>query len=201
MNDSFLHRATGLEATKNEPPCMGLRYKFTGIYAIKHIATGRYYVGHSRDLYSRTKQHRSELHLGRHPNPNLQHAYLQDARIEFEYVLTNLDEELALSLEQQILDRYYDTGLLFNRARSAMAMNKDMPVTDEIRERNRLNRLGKPHHPHTRSVLAAILQKASNAQSIPVTIHGETYRSRGEASRVTGIPSTTLKRWIREGKV
>lgn len=49
-----------------------------GVYQIRNVRTGEYYVGATKRLRKRTKEHLRLLRLGQHPNPKLQQAFTAD---------------------------------------------------------------------------------------------------------------------------
>ena len=46
-----------------------------GIYAIHNIKTDKYYIGQSKDIEHRWKQHKSRLKNNKHENEHLQNSY------------------------------------------------------------------------------------------------------------------------------
>lgn len=55
----------------------------TGIYIIKNIETGMFYVGASRDYYRRISFHKSCLRLDKHSNKKLQNDWNQYGKEKF----------------------------------------------------------------------------------------------------------------------
>ena len=49
--------------------------KICGVYKITNTANGKFYVGSSKDIYSRWYQHENSLNEGMHGNPHLQNAW------------------------------------------------------------------------------------------------------------------------------
>lgn len=58
-----------------------------GIYAIHNIKNGKYYIGQSKDIEYRWKQHKSRLKNNKHENKHLQNSYNKYGFENFEYVL------------------------------------------------------------------------------------------------------------------
>lgn len=54
-----------------------------GIYAIFCDANGKYYVGSSKNMGQRSRQHERDLRAGRHRNPKLQMAYRKHGGLAF----------------------------------------------------------------------------------------------------------------------
>lgn len=56
-----------------------------GIYSIKHIPSGKQYVGSAKSVKKRWRLHKSDLNLGRHVNRKLQGAWAKYGESEFEF--------------------------------------------------------------------------------------------------------------------
>lgn len=52
----------------------------SGIYKITNLKNGKVYVGQSKNIYSRRKQHFTELFHGKHPNKAMQKDFKTDWR-------------------------------------------------------------------------------------------------------------------------
>lgn len=75
------------------------------IYAIRHVESGKFYVGSAVDLYRRWKQHRHSLNAGTHRNRKLQNAWNKYGKSAFEFLVVEAcDREHAVLLEQVWLD-------------------------------------------------------------------------------------------------
>lgn len=75
-----------------------------GIYQIRHIATGRVYIGSARDFRQRWHAHKSHLRRGLHHSPILQNAW--DKYSEGAFVFERLlicDEAMLLEYEQRLI--------------------------------------------------------------------------------------------------
>lgn len=124
-------------------PCSsGGKVKFCVAYTITHIKTGRIYVGSTSDAYGRENEHKCALRRGVHKNNPLQIAYNDDSRIEFSFWITNTMDE-ALDAEQDILNKYFSTGLLFNLASDARCSGRGMRRSLKCREKLRNVHLGR----------------------------------------------------------
>jgi group I intron endonuclease len=137
---------------------------FCAAYVLTHRSTGHKYIGSSGKVGYRLCQHRSALKHNKHPCVKLQEAYNLDAG--YDAVIYGVaTRELAFQLEQALLDRYKETGLLFNRSSSALAPSTGYEVTDEFREKCRHNRLG-----HTNSEIhRERISKALTGQKMVMT--------------------------------
>lgn len=58
-----------------------------GVYQITNTTDGKIYVGKSRDINKRWRNHRYQLKKGVHPNPHLQSAYQLDGAAAFVYAV------------------------------------------------------------------------------------------------------------------
>lgn len=78
-----------------------------GVYAIRHIVSGKIYIGSAVNFKERWKRHRRDLGLGRHHSRHLQRAwdkYGPEAFL-FEILETISDETNLIRVEQEYLDR------------------------------------------------------------------------------------------------
>lgn len=80
--------------------------KLMGIYAIKHTASGRVYIGSSSNLSVRFRDHRRLLRLGKHPNVYLQRSWDRHGSDAFSfYVVEEVDQiDRLLEREQFYID-------------------------------------------------------------------------------------------------
>lgn len=78
-----------------------------GVYKLEDETTGEIYVGVSRNLQNRKRDHKYDLRKGRHRNPNIQSAYNAGHQFSFsvlEYLpLTSSDDSLVRR-EQEWMD-------------------------------------------------------------------------------------------------
>jgi group I intron endonuclease len=78
------------------------------VYTITHLPTGLIYIGSARDTKTRWRNHRSQLKLGKHPNPLLQAAWDRDGACAFLFRMVEIvsaeDDEHRLDREQHWLD-------------------------------------------------------------------------------------------------
>lgn len=102
-----------------------------GVYAIEHIASGRFYVGNSVDMEARWSVHRSKLRRGKHHCIHLQRAWDKYGSEQFEFLVlsTTASQQEAVDFEQRLLDRFFDTGALFNSLR----VNTPLQALNEAR--------------------------------------------------------------------
>jgi group I intron endonuclease len=77
----------------------------SGVYRIKCIPSGKFYIGSAFDMHDRCEHHRSSLRRGNHPNPHLQAAWNKYGEENFEFASLELtDRNRLLGAEQNWLD-------------------------------------------------------------------------------------------------
>jgi len=84
-----------------------MRSGISGVYLVKCVANGRSYVGSSKDIACRWKEHRYGLRHGAHYNAHWQHAWNKYGEKSFEWSIleeTPLDGELIRKREQHWID-------------------------------------------------------------------------------------------------
>lgn len=125
----------------------------SGIYAIIHRESGRWYVGQSQNLDKRWSDHVWRLKNNRHGNPLLQRAWNKYGPDAFDFdVLILAPAKLLNALEQAYLDDPETSH--FNVARCAEAPargKKPPPRTEEYRAKIRASKLGRPLPPAHRA--------------------------------------------------
>jgi len=80
-----------------------------GIYAIRNTVTSRRYVGSSKDIELRWKQHLRKLRGGKHANPILQNAWNKYGEQAFEWLVLEECPEAELCAREQV---YLDSDKL-----------------------------------------------------------------------------------------
>lgn len=83
------------------------RQRVSGIYVIQQVGTDRFYIGSSRDVVVRWKEHRVKLTAGNHHSPFLQACWKKHGPLAFTFDLLeecSLDELIAK--EQEYLDAF-----------------------------------------------------------------------------------------------
>lgn len=89
-----------------------------GIYFITNTATGRIYVGSSRNCHRRFSEHRSRLRRGLHVNGKLQASWNKhgERAFEFSMVFSVFRAEMLDSVEQEFIDATQAVKLGYNLA-------------------------------------------------------------------------------------
>lgn len=92
----------------------------SGIYKIKNIQTGKFYIGSALDFTVRFRNHRYELRTNKHANKKLQNAWNKYGERSFEFIaFFPCFPEFLLKFEQMFLDRHWDKRILYNINRYA----------------------------------------------------------------------------------
>lgn len=120
-----------------------------GVYEIKHVSTGKSYIGSTGNLGSRIGTNKSSLRLNKHKNKPLQQAYNNNSDVELKVLKLCESKEEALNEEQKILDKLLPTGNLFNIGKDARASARGLPVSDERRKNLSEKLKNRVHSPET----------------------------------------------------
>lgn len=82
-----------------------MKKKICGVYKIVNKVNGKLYIGSSKDIYTRWKQHRDKLEKGVHGNTHLQNAWNKYKSDSFEFeVIEECSPEIQFEKEQYYLD-------------------------------------------------------------------------------------------------
>lgn len=112
----------------------------SGIYAIRNKLNGKIYIGSSKDIARRQKQHYQLLTRNKHHSYKLQadwNKYGEDA-FELFVVEEILDRELLEQIEQNYLDNYkvcskgYNVALLAARVSSQLYSEKKFSMNNAV---------------------------------------------------------------------
>lgn len=107
-----------------------------GIYAIRHVESGRVYVGQTVNLRLRRNHHRAQANSGKHCNTKLQRAWAKHGEAAFAFeVLELVAEVLDLSAREQFwIDRLDAVARGFNICPAAgSALGRVMPDEEKVR--------------------------------------------------------------------
>jgi len=194
-----------------------------GAYLIIHPNSKKCYVGSHQNLYVRPYQHHSLLNLKDHWIDEFQEAYNLDPRIIPLFIITNTREE-GYDIEQSILDKFYDTGLLFNIAKDARLALTGLEVSEDTRRKLSVVSKGRQQSPEHIERRAASLRgnvlsdetknlirikaiergvdpnmtlAASLVNSIPIIVDGKKYANKKEVRDEFNIAHKTVEKRIR----
>jgi predicted GIY-YIG superfamily endonuclease len=117
-----------------------------GIYAIKHLPSGRLYIGSSSDIPRRWREHRAALRKGGHCNRKLQHSWTKHGESTFKLIVAQAvqDEADVLFWEQFWIDRLSPH---YNLDRIVTGGSRGRKASDASRERMRAAQRGVAHDP------------------------------------------------------
>lgn len=105
----------------------------SGVYEIKHVPTGRRYIGSAVNYRLRRKFHLMQLRRGIHHNIRLQNAWKKYGKEQFEFkLLLVCERDMVLFYEQLLIDGY---DPWFNIARVA-GSSIGVKHSDETRKAN-----------------------------------------------------------------
>jgi len=94
--------------------------KVCAAYILTHCKTGRKYIGSSGQVGTRLSGHKSDLKKNKHHVGAFQEDYNDDPFYDI-VVYTVGNREDAYKLEQALIDKYYPTGILYNKTSNAKA--------------------------------------------------------------------------------
>jgi group I intron endonuclease len=104
-----------------------------GIYRIKNFFTHQFYIGSSKDIERRIRQHFSALRHNRHENLPLQDSFYNSKEFAFSWDILEYCEESILKEREQIwILRYY-----YKYGRKAL-FNDDIEVDGYFRKSSRI---------------------------------------------------------------
>ena len=81
--------------------------KVGGIYGIKNLVNGKWYIGQSVNIERRKPSHFARLKSGNHRNPYLQRAYLKHGRDNFEFQVIEIVSEDTLDMRECFWIEFY----------------------------------------------------------------------------------------------
>jgi len=117
----------------------------SGVYCLRNAVSGLGYIGQSEDLERRQEEHLEDLGRGKHFNSHLQKSHDKYGHEAFVFeVLEQCPVEALNVTEQKWIDALWDTGLLYNVARTVGANMRGVKHTPEARVRMSLAQRGKP---------------------------------------------------------
>lgn len=128
----------------------------SGVYRITHTATGKSYIGSSRNLSRRLSWHRKTLERGGHHAQHLQRAWDKYGPEAFEFIVVESVEGLEdlVCREQAWLDQWRNNAGVYN-SRVIAASNLGSVWSVESRERLSLLLRGRKHSPERSAIMSA----------------------------------------------
>lgn len=108
-----------------------------GVYQIKNVLTGKFYIGSSNHLYRRYSDHLRELRRGTHSNPKLQNSWNKFGKGNFEFsILEFCFPEQVYELEQRYIN---ELNPFFNISKEVGIPNTPKAGTYEAKLRSEKN--------------------------------------------------------------
>ena len=84
--------------------------KICGVYKITNTATGDFYIGSSKDVKHRWREHKCPSALNKHPNNQMYHDIQKYGIEKFVFeILTEVEPEQLKEIEQQFIEKMHPT--------------------------------------------------------------------------------------------
>lgn len=156
----------------------------SGIYCIRHKASGKAYVGSSVDMRARVNRHFNMLRRGTHFNPLLQASFAKHGTDAFEaFVLRVVEERAGLhAAEQEFLD---SGSFAFNVATDAAVSQRGRKQTPEEIERRATALIGHVVSAETREKLSAANRGRKHSAEAIAKMRGRPRKARPPMSEAT----------------
>lgn len=124
--------------------------KGSGVYAIRHLASGKAYVGSAKNMHRRWSRHLVDLAAGAHHSAKLQRAWDKHGAGEFEFVVLQLVPVLneLVDVEQLWIDRF-DAFLAGFNSRPKAGNCLGMKQSAETVAKRLASKSGYRHSPET----------------------------------------------------
>lgn len=190
------------------------------VYTLTHVPTGTFYVGSTKNLKKRLRQHKLALKNGTHHNPPLQKCNTGWSDIQVEYTELS-DLETARTLENSLICKNEGNPKFAN----VVGPDNDKGVKRSIETRQKMssakigikrspevcksisdNNKGRKRSPETckrmseanlgRKHTPETVENNRELKSIPVVIDGVRYSSGVAAGKVLGVHKSSVNRRI-----
>ncbi len=126
-----------------------------GLYYIVNVTTGRIYIGSSKDVRRRWRQHWSDLEAGNHHCAHLQNSWNVRGSADFEFVLIAVISDLSVMLEtEDRLIKKFKKSEIYNSTRGAVGCFHSEETKRKIGDASR----GKPRSEVTKVRISATLR-------------------------------------------
>lgn len=166
-----------------------------GIYLIRHVESGKVYVGQTSDFRARQKQHRDKLLTRQHENYRLQELFSSNGVHTWRFVivdrypreLSELDRRRWLALrEAEIIAEYRQAGLCLNIADAELVETKGAR-RQFLAERATHNATVTAQREANASALREIQSQLFAARRTRDSIHWSITRLQEEIAKNTGL--------------
>jgi group I intron endonuclease len=116
--------------------------KKSGIYSIQCIVNGKYYIGQSKDIYSRISDHKRKLITNRHNNIKLQRAYNKYGIDCFVFSTLTICPLEEIDNQEKFYINLLDS--VTNGYNIESGGNKNKIISDDTRQKMSIAKKGKP---------------------------------------------------------
>lgn len=129
----------------------------SGVYIIKNLINGNFYIGSSCDIKKRWNSHKSGLRNNKHVNKHLQNAWNKYGEENFIFeIIEECLPEFCIKREQYYLDSLLEAQKYIKKEKSLFRIKGyninptansqfGKVVSEETKEKMRKNNLGKKH--------------------------------------------------------
>lgn len=174
-------------------------------YILREHQAGKVYIGSSGNIYDRIIAHKGYIKNRTHPN-SIFNELLKEATIQdFDlFIIFTATREEAFSIEQLLVDRYKDTGLLINIAYDVRYAMLGATITDEHKEIIRQANLGRAHTDESRRKMSdfhktdekaiAQFKEVLSAKRRQVSVDGIEYESITSAALLSPYSESFIRR-------
>jgi group I intron endonuclease len=166
-------------------------YSNIGIYMIRNVITGQYYIGSAQNLKRRFREHEQQLKAGAHFNSRLQNAWNKHGATAFVFFPLSMlqTKEQLIPAEQLMIDSYRAADCNFGyNSRPTAQSNLGHKFSDETRQKIRVANIGRKASAETRAKMSA------SAKGTP---KGSEHARRISVAK-TGVPRPDVKLWAPE---
>ena len=182
-----------------------------GVYIIKHMPTGSFYVGNTTEIGRRLSHHFGNLQSNRHDCSRLQELYNRSDYLDFAFKYTMIvDKDERFDLEEDILAKNIDNPLILNTVVNGRTWihKKNENIVGPYREKlsewassrtgDKNPFYGKSHTEDTKKKMrVSKLGKENPSAHSAVVINGIYYKSQTHASQELGVNSSTISHRVK----
>lgn len=97
----------------------------SGVYKIMNVETGKFYIGSSKNIKQRFKEHIDDLESGWHSSEDMQNDWIKYGRDKFTFdILLETDYANAKKFEQEYIDKFQLVRFGYNGGKGKCVDNK-----------------------------------------------------------------------------
>lgn len=176
----------------------------TGIYMIKNMINGKFYIGSSVNTNKRLTGHRYELSKNQHSNKLLQRSYNKYGEENFEYIIIQYCEEKDLIKNEQwwfdTLKPELNIAKVAGRTTGYKHTKETKKHLSKVRKGHSWNKGILKSEEHKRKLAKPKSEKhkqsLSKAAVNPVVVNGLNYPNIKQAARELGLDYSRLRKEI-----